>query len=146
MLLRYGKLPAQANIVNGVALTLIDVDRYVDIAFVGRNRHLCRENLETYEASILIKRPQRLEIAGQLRSRIFIRAAEKTERPRHTGLQQIEQVVVGKLIVTDDLDVPDAGVFALENFYVDAYSIALEFFQRSLESHRIVALTEIQTL
>ena len=129
-----------------VLFTFGDIDRQVDIFFIGRDRHLRGVDLHLDIATIQVVGLQRLDVARQLGLRILVGLRVPAEPAARVQGQLIAQFLVREGLVADDVDLLDAGHVALVDgeHHVDA--VALDRRDGGGDLHAVQAMRQVLAL
>ena len=145
--LRHEHLSRQLHIGDRVLLAFGDVHRYVDVALVRRDRHLCRVDVEIKITAIEVIGAQRLQITGKpLRANIGRASVYQVSHPGVRQHEKVQKVLLGKRVCPHDIDRANLGNGAFVYRYVDRDSVSLERSHRGLHLRAIAPLRQILAL
>src|SRR5258708_5447161 len=123
---RHQELAGELHLGHGVLLAFREIDRDVDVAPVGRDRHLRRLDAEVEVAAVLVVRAQVLEVGRELFARIAVVLGVPGEPAGAAQHELVEQLALAKGVRADQVDAADLGDLALGHGDVDADAVALE--------------------
>ena len=129
-----------------VFLAFGDVDRQVDVFFVGRDGDLGRIDLHLNIAAIEVERLERFDIARQLGLRILVRLGVPAEPAARVQGQLLAQLLVREGLVADDVDLLDAGHVALVDGEHDVDAVTLDRRDGGGDLHAVQAMRQVLAL
>ena len=123
---RHDQVARHLDLGHRVLLALDHVHRDVDVAPIGRDRHLRRLDREVEVAAVLVESAQVLEVAGELLARIAIGLGVPGEPAGRAQHELAEQLLLRERLGAHQIDAADLGDVAFRHRDVDADAVALE--------------------
>ncbi len=136
---RQSRLAGELDIVDQVDVTLIDDDRDVDVLTVGTDRDLSGLDLELDETPIQVEGTQGLEVATQLLLGVLIVLAIPGGPITLAKLEQPQQFLFRKRLITYDVDLLDTGRQTFDDVDRDPHPIAIQWRDRGLDLDPVFA-------